>query len=94
MKDMTLETLLLNWFTNTRMNHENNAVLLIASRLVFNTYEMTNLLKQFESPISCRIDALDNFRSFENLRSNITIGHDGEGNEASKSVKNWRNEKK
>lgn len=89
---MALETLLLNWFTNTCMNHENIAVLLISSSPVFSANEMINLLKKFESTIACHVNDLSRIKSisdpYKHFRANVGNSLRVEDNEPNQLVKN------
>lgn len=93
MIDVKLEKLLLNWFTNTCLNHENNVVLLISSSLVFNTSEMINLLKKIEPTIACHVDNLFNIKSnidpYKYFRANVGSSLRVEDNEPNQLVKNF-----
>jgi hypothetical protein len=93
MEDIALEILLLNWFTNTRLNHENNAVLLISSSLVFNTSKMINLLKKFNTTIACHVNDLSSIKSisdpYKYFRANVGSSFKVEDNELNQPVKNF-----
>ncbi len=92
MQNITCESVLLNWFTNTCMDNDNDTVLLIASSLVFNPNEMINSLKKIEQPMACRVDNLSNIKNhidpFKKFRPNIRFDQNVVNEETNPLAKN------